>query len=77
MLKVVFNSQLCGSSECTYPCFPRVLLTSTPNNIHFKPMAAPRITIVETVDSGKRGMNPVTKTIINPLKEYWPSQRRG
>ena len=32
------------------------------------------ITIVETTDSGERGMNPVTITIINPQKEYWPSR---
>ena len=33
------------------------------------------ITIVETMDShGETGMNPVTMTIINPLKEYQPRQ---
>ena len=32
------------------------------------------ITIVETTESGERGMNPVTMTIINPRKEYWPSR---
>ena len=32
------------------------------------------ITIVDTTDSGERGMNPVAMTIINPRKEYWPSQ---
>ena len=26
------------------------------------------------MDSGKRGKNPVAMTIINPRKEYWPSQ---
>ena len=31
------------------------------------------ITIVETTDSGARGMNPVAITIINPRKEYWLS----
>ena len=31
------------------------------------------ITIVETMDSGEGGMNPVTMTIINPQKENWPS----
>ena len=31
------------------------------------------ITIVKTMDSGERGMNPVAMTIINPWKEYWPS----
>ena len=33
-----------------------------------------QITIVETMDSGERGMNPVAMTIINPRKEYWPSR---
>ena len=32
------------------------------------------ITIVETMDSRERGMTPVTRTIINPRKEYWPSR---
>ena len=32
------------------------------------------ITIVETMDSNERGMNPVAMTIINPRKEYWPSR---
>ena len=27
------------------------------------------------MDSGERGMNPVAMVIINPLKEYWQSQR--
>ena len=29
-------------------------------------------TIVETMDSDERGMNPVAITIINTWKEYWP-----
>ena len=32
------------------------------------------IIIVETMDNGERGMNPVAMTIINLQKEYWPSQ---
>ena len=32
------------------------------------------ITIVETTDSGERGMNPVAMTIINPRKEYWSTR---
>ena len=31
------------------------------------------ITIVETMDSDERGMNPAAMTIISPRKEYWPS----
>ena len=30
--------QLYRSGQCTYPCFPRVLLTSIPHNILSKPM---------------------------------------
>ena len=26
------------------------------------------------MDSGERGMNPVAMTIMDPRKEYWPSQ---
>ena len=29
------------------------------------------MTIVETMDRGERGMNPVTMTIISPRKECW------
>ena len=32
--------QLYCRSQCTYPCFPGVLLTSTPHNILSKPLAA-------------------------------------
>ena len=32
------------------------------------------MTIVETMDSGERGMIPVAMTIINPRKEYWLSR---
>ena len=32
------------------------------------------LTIVKTLDSGERGMNPVVMTIINTWEEYWPSQ---
>ena len=31
------------------------------------------ITIVETMNSSKRGKNPVTMIIINPWKEFWLS----
>ena len=31
------------------------------------------ITIVETVDTGEKGISPVAMTITNPRKEYWPS----
>ena len=32
------------------------------------------IAIVQTMDSGFRGMNLVAMTIINPRKEYWPNR---
>ena len=32
-----------------------------------------QITILEAIDSGEKGMNPVAITIISPRKEYWPS----
>ena len=64
--------QLHHSGQCTYPCFPWVLLTST---IFFPShWLLSHITIVETTDSSERGMNLVAMTIINPRKEYWPSQ---
>ena len=31
------------------------------------------ITIVNTMDCGERGMNPVAMTSISPRKEYWQS----
>ena len=39
---MVFNTvfQLYHSGQCTYPCFPGVLLTSTPHSILSKPLAA-------------------------------------
>ena len=48
--------------------------TGTRHSILSKPLAASHITNVETMNSGKRGMNHVAMTIINPRKEYWPSQ---
>ena len=32
------------------------------------------VTTVKAMDSGERGMNPVTMTIINPWKEFWLSR---
>ena len=64
--------QLYHDSQCTNPCFPRVLLTSNPRNIPHRLLS--HITLVEITDSGERGMNPVAMTIINPQKEYWPSR---
>ena len=66
--------QLYHGGQCTYPCFPRVLLTSCLHNMLSKPPPLlSHITIVKTTDSGKKWMNPVAMTIINPQKEYLPS----
>ena len=43
-------------------------------NILSKPPAVFPYKHCQTTDSGERGMNPVAMTIINPRKEYWPSQ---
>ena len=53
--------------QCTYPCFPKVLLTNTPHNILSKPLAT-----FQNIHrrNNERGMNSVGMTIINPMKEY-------
>ena len=61
--------QLYLSGRCTYPCFPGVLLTSTPYNILPKPLAAFPHNHYQTMNGSERRM-----TIINPRKEYRPSQ---
>ena len=72
VLSTVFQSYCVG--QCIHLCFPGVLLTSTPHSILSKPLAAyPHKTVVKTMDSLKRGINPVTTTIINLKKEYLPS----
>ena len=32
------------------------------------------MTVIETMDSSDRGINPATMTIINSRKEYWPNR---
>ena len=59
--------------QCTYPCFPGVLLTSIPHTVLSKQLASSHINIVVTMYSSKRDMNLVAMTIINPWTEYWPS----
>ena len=68
--------QLYRGGQCTYPCFPGVLLTNTTHNILATGSLLSHITIVEATDSGERGMNPVAMTISNPRKEYWRSRDR-
>ena len=64
--------QLYHSSQCTYPCFPGVLLTNTPDNILSKPMAAfPQNHCRNYRQPWER--NESWCTIINHQKEYWPS----
>ena len=67
--------QLFHGGQSPYPYFPVVLLTST-FCIIFSPShwLLSHITIVKTMDSGERGMNPVAMSINNPQKEYWPSR---
>ena len=65
--------QLYCGGQCTYSCFPGVLLTSTPHNIISKPLAA--FPHNHCRNGGERGMNTVAVTIINPRKQYWLSWR--
>ena len=62
------------SGQCTYLCFPWVLLTSTPHNVLSMPLATFPLTHCQKMDNGERGMNPGAMTISNPQKEYWPSR---
>ena len=52
---------------------PGVLLTSTRHNIFPSHWLLSYITIVETMDSSEREVNPVAMTIINP-RRYWLSR---
>ena len=63
------------AGQSTYLCFSGVLLTNTLHNILSKPVTAFPHYIVERMDSGERGMNPVAMIIVNSQKEYRP--RRG
>ena len=73
---MVFNAVF-NSISVTYLCFPGV-------SFFFKPVLRKSFfpshrllshkTNVETMDSGETRMNPVTITIINPRKEYWPGR---
>ena len=63
--------QLYCGGQSTYPYFLGVLLTGTLHNVFPKPLAAfpSLITIVKTMNSSEREMNPFTITVINPWKE--------
>ena len=60
---------LCYGGQCTYLCFPGVLGTI----FFLSHRLLSHVTIVETTDSGERGMNSIAMTIINPRKKCWPS----
>ena len=47
--------QLYLSGQCTYPCFPGVILTITAYNILSKPLAAFPHNHCQTTDSGESG----------------------
>ena len=68
--------QLYCCDKCTYPYFPVILPGILPvlRAIFFPSyLLLSHTTIVKRMDSGERGMIPVTMTIINPWKEYWLS----
>ena len=57
--------QLYFGGQCTDPCFPGVLLTSTLHTILSNPQRLlSHITIVKRMDSSERGMNPVEGKIL-------------
>ena len=59
--------------QCTYPCFLEAFKPVL-NTIFFPShWLLSHTTIVETTDSSEKGMKPVTMTIINPYKKYWPN----
>ena len=57
-------------SDSSAPIHPGVPLIGPLHNILQSHWLLSHITIVETMDCSKRGMNPVATTIINPRKEY-------
>ena len=68
----ILNRTSVISASAPIHAFLKFFLTSTPHNILCSPLAAvpyDHMTIVEITDSGERRINPVAKTILNPLKE--------
>ena len=69
VFNTTFNSiRLSQGSQCTYASFPEILLTSILLNTLLSHWLLSHVTIVDTMDSGERGMNPFAMTIINPRK---------
>ena len=67
--------QLYCSSQCTCPRFPQEVFLPALYTIFFPSHWLPyHIAIVKIMDSCQRGMHPVAMTIINPQREYCPSQ---
>ena len=56
---------------CTYPCLPRIPVTTSWHNIAFKPINVTicHILFFSSQQVTERGINPVTVTMINPQKE--------
>ena len=61
VFNAVLNIKMYRGGLCTFPCIPGVLINSTPHNILSKPLPAfpHRLTNVETMDSGEKGMDTV------------------
>ena len=66
--------QLYHGSQCTYHTFLEFFEPVLCTIFFTSHWLLSHKTIVETMDRGEREMNPVTMTIINPRKEYWPSR---
>ena len=69
-----FIFQLHSDGRCTYPCLPGVLETVFCTIFLPSHWLLSYITNVKTMDCCERGMHHVAMTIINPRREYWPSQ---
>ena len=69
--------QLYRGGQRIHPCFPGVLLTSTPDNLLLNSMATKwllfHIIIVETMDSLREELILLLRLSSIPRKEYWPS----
>ena len=74
LFSTVFLLYCC--SQCTYPCFPGVLLTSTLHNILFKSLAAFPHNYCRNNRQATERNESVAMTIIIPQKEYcWACDR--
>ena len=53
--KMYFINPLLCDGQCTYPCFPRVLFTSTLYNIYFRPLATFPHNHLQTIAQWREG----------------------